>query len=225
MKKIAILLLMALMAVMAQTALAQGSGNCGTGWEYKDESAPFEYSGDKIIDKVIVKASTECFSFKYAGSGMVSSACYVVQGLGTSHVKVVNAPTAPEECHDISHVEFYADPNTATPTNPGPVDTPTNTATLETPFKFWTFTPTATEATQTPTSTGTIAAPPEETYTPTPPDTLPPPPPRKTKTPVVLLPETGQSGNNDGDGGWIGVASFAVVMAYLAFRAYLRRRE
>jgi hypothetical protein len=199
---------------------AQGQGNCGTDWIAKDENAPFVYDGDQIITKIIIKASTDCFGYTYKGRSMILTECYNISGLGTTRVKVSDAPDAPSECRAISHVEFYAN-------GEQPTLTPTRIAT--TPFKFWTFTPTITYPppnTPTPptyTPTVTLTLPPEVTLTSTPegtpPDTLPPPPPRKTKTPQVILPATGE------DNGALGTEElqwfFIVVFAGVIFAIVL----
>ena len=201
----------------------QGEGNCGTDWIAKDESAPFVYDGDQIITKVAIKASTECTVFNYdGGSSIRMGKCYVVTGLGTTHVKVAMAVNAPRpECHDISHVEFYA--GEIPPTNTrAPTFTPTGTLfptmslitpTEATPFKFWTFTPTVPSVTVTP--TGTATQPSEATDTPTSTTTQPPEitkkPPTPKTTATVILPNTGEGPPNDG-GGFVFPAVFLALL-------------
>jgi hypothetical protein len=181
----------------------QGQGNCRSNWVAKDESAPFEYDGDQIITKVIIKSGANCITF--GGNG--DNGCYRVSGIGSTSVKVWRIGEAGPECQEISHVEFYAEQveETATPTrtetNVPPTITPTSTTdptpteTATTPFKFWTPTPTTPtpsgtpENTVTPTqSTGT----PSVSESPTPNGTgTEPPDKRRSPTPPVLLPQTG----------------------------------
>lgn len=217
-----LIILIALIVLPVVPAQAQGKGNCGTDWIAKDDNAPFVYDGDQIITKIIIKASTDCFGYTFTGKSMILTECYNISGLGTTRVKVSDAPDAPSSCHAISHVEFYA-------SGEQPTLTPTRIAT--TPFKFWTFTPTTTPTTPVPptlTPTVTLTLPPnvtptvtpEVTLTATPPDTLPPPPPRKTKTPQVLLPMTGE------DNGALGTEElqwfFVVVFAGILFFMLLK---
>lgn len=159
--------------------LAQGEGNCGTGWVAKDEAAPYEYNGDQIITSVKIKAGTQCFTYH----NNTTDSCYSVTGLGTTHVQAENVTTS-SECKQISHVEFYSDsPPTPTNTPVTPSATPTNTPTFTATS---TNTPTATAtATNTPTPTATATNTPTPTATST--GTIVPPTPTSTGT---LVPPT-----------------------------------
>lgn len=226
-----------------------GQGDCGTGYIAKDGSAPFEYSGDQNVCKVMVKAGSQgqgeaCYGFKYPPANQ-SDGCYNVSGLGSSSVSVGGGGTSPE-CKEISHVEFYACEETNTPTSPPPAtstetstpeeatETPTQTATstdtdvptvtATTPFKFWTPTP----LTPTPPETATYT-PTASTFTPTfeitPPDTLPPPPKKKTGTPALLLPDTGFDGSEaNAEEPWYAPAVFLLALGAFFLLMRWRRR-
>ena len=157
-------------------------GNCGTGWIAKDESSPFEYDGDQVVCKVIVKAGSQgqedaCYGFKYPLANQTDG-CYNVKGLGSNSVVVTGGGSSPE-CKEISHVEFYGCATTDTPTStstsppseetappsPSPT-TPTATNTRPAQSTFtptpWTETPTSESPTETP---GTTELPPTVTST------------------------------------------------------------
>lgn len=145
--------------------LSQGTGNCSEGSVFKDEQSPWEYTGDQIITRVIIKAGSQiqgeaCFVFTQDGS----NGCYAVTGIGTNHV-VVTEVEGGTDCKEISHVEFYADEITPTPTEtPAPTDTPVPTPT-ETPV----VTPTpGTDPTPTVTPDPTATPTQSPTATPTP---------------------------------------------------------
>ena len=58
-------LALSLVLVPGEAAEVNGQGNCDTGWVYKDEVAPFGYSGPETIVKVIVKSGLGCFPLTY----------------------------------------------------------------------------------------------------------------------------------------------------------------
>lgn len=205
----------------------QGQGNCKAGAVAKDESAPFEYDGTQIITKVIIKSGQECISFKANGT----DGCYWVMGIGTTHVKVSRVGNPSPECQEVSHVEFYAEPQEDTAT-------PVSTATRETPFKFWTFTPTSTVATATQTVTATppmetptlTVSPTGQTGTPTEATNTPPeptgtntsPPRHRTATPQVLLPQTGEDGGGSAGNSGVGIVFPAVFLGLIVLFFVIR---
>ncbi|MHC4311224.1 MAG: hypothetical protein ACYSW3_01985 [Planctomycetota bacterium] len=247
----AILLWFAFEIALPQQPL-QGKGNCGEGAVAKDEDPPFKYSGSQDICKVKIKAGEACYGFSYPPASQ-SDGCYNVKGLGSSNVSVGGGGTS-EDCKEISHVEFYAcpdspptstntlrAPDTDTPTPTEPQATATETST-ESPTSTGTVTPeqsptvtTTVQITETPadTPTGTITVTPgdtpdntpTQTVTVTPPDTLPPPPKQKTGTPEVLLPDTGIDGRSiDENGSWLGIALLLFVL-FIAMVFLVRRRK
>lgn len=170
-------------ALLTSPAMAQGKGNCGSGYVEKlDGPGTVVYSGNQIIDYVIIKAGSQvqgdaCYKFTSNGN----DGCYSVSGLGTNTVTVTKIGDGPN-CKDISHVEFYVKPATKTPTKT-PVDTATNTPTntpTDTPTNTPTNTPTDTP-TNTPTSTPTQ---PVDTPTNTPTNTPTSPVDTPTNTPT-----------------------------------------
>lgn len=200
---IACLLVGIMFSFVTQTGEAATANNssCGTGYTSKDESAPFEYNGSKIIDKVIIKAGTGCFKLTKSDP---SNGCYKANGLGTSSVKVKMIGEEGPECQAISHVLFFGDdkppettepppattepppattespPTEVTPTDPTPTDpTPTDpTPTDPTPTDPTPTDPTPTEPTEVVTPTET------ETPTDSPETVTPTDPPAETPTPT-----------------------------------------
>jgi hypothetical protein len=97
-----------------EAATVNGLGNCSEGFISKDSSAPFKYTGDQNVCKVIVKAGSQnqpdqnaCTGIKFPPASQTDDrGCYKVSGLGSSSVSVSKVGTDPS-CKDISHVEFY----------------------------------------------------------------------------------------------------------------------
>jgi hypothetical protein len=186
---------------VTQTGEAATANNskCGSDYTSKDDSAPFEYKGSKIIDKVIIKAGDGCFKLKI---GDTSNSCYKASGLGTSSVKVKMIGEEGPSCQAISHVLFFGDdpkpptteppPTDVTPTEPTPTEaTPTEpTPTEATPTEPTPTEPTPTEPTPTE-PTPTDPTPTEPTPTdPTPTDPTPtdPTPTEPTDSPETVTP-------------------------------------
>jgi hypothetical protein len=161
-KKILITLVLTVAFLGGVPEVAYADSVCDTGAdnEHKDNSGPpwsFTASAGDVINKIVIKAGTECFSFTFPPKNQANG-CYEVGGLGTSSAWARDLPYPAQGCHEISHVNFYTFGITPTPTNT-PTNTPTQTSTP-------TFTPTSTSVpTDTPTVTPTEN--PEETWTPT----------------------------------------------------------
>jgi hypothetical protein len=158
-----------------------------------------------------------------------------------------STPTSPPEDTATPTTPFTSTPTEteAPPTEtPTPDPTPTETETeppgtgtsTSTPNTSETPTPTEPNDTPTPptgTSTwtpGPTVTPPSVTVTITTTSTVTPTGPKreKTGTPQVRLPDTGFAGSDSddgGSGGWIGVVTLGIIMAYFAFSAWLRRRD
>jgi hypothetical protein len=169
---------------VTQTGEAATANNskCGSDYTSKDDSAPFEYKGSKIIDKVIIKAGDGCFKLKI---GDTSNSCYKASGLGTSSVKVKMIGEEGPSCQAISHVLFFGDDPKPPTTEPPPTDV---TPTEPTPTEATPTEPTPTEATPTE-PTPTEPTPTEPTPTePTPTDPTPTEPTPTDPTPTDPTP-------------------------------------
>jgi hypothetical protein len=200
---VAALVSLAILWLSPLQVISAGQGNCESGYVYKDESSPFTYSGEQIINKVIVKAGSEqstddpCTEFTQDGN----NGCYAVIGLGTTNVSVTKIGEG-RNCKDISHVEFYSEGQapTSTPTvtptlTPKATNTPTSTPTpttklTPTPTVKVTITPTGK-----PTATLTPTIKPSKTPTPTATPTVTPTPTNEpTNTPTPTPTEDGRGG-------------------------------
>ena len=110
-----------------QEKKARSETSCDIGSFYKDESAPYEYSGNRIVSEVGVKAGTGCDFFKINAT----SECYQITGLGTTEV-LVRQIRSDNVCKGISHVAFFSTQSvnpTSTPTTPAISATPSKTRT------------------------------------------------------------------------------------------------
>jgi hypothetical protein len=181
---IACLVIGIMFSFVTQTGEAATANNskCGSDYTSKDDSAPFEYKGSKIIDKVIIKAGDSCFKLKI---GDTSNSCYKASGLGTSSVKVKMIGEEGPSCQAISHVLFFGDDPKPPTTEPPPTDV---TPTEPTPTEATPTEPTPTEATPTE-PTPTEPTPTEPTPTePTPTDPTPTEPTPTDPTPTDPTP-------------------------------------
>lgn len=221
----------------------QGKGNCGD-WDHKTGSAPFKWDAPSgyIIDKVIIKAGTNCFVFKSNGS----DGCYKVNGIGTGSAKASRVGEPSPECKEISHVEFYIDEKEEPPTDT-PIPPPTTAAP---PTETETTEPTPTETLPLPTDTPPVGTdtptlPPGVTPTVTPTgEESPPPatettvPPEVTDTPkekekvsptpvIVALPQTGffeaNGGNAIADTLIFPITFVAIVAVIVVIRLIIRK--
>lgn len=194
---------------VAATPPGNPPGNCGSGFVEKDKSSPYSYSGLFSIGYVIVKAGDEhstdhpCVQINSNGS----NGCYEVSGLGSTSVTVWKVGSG-SDCKNISHVEFYAQGASLTPTI-GPTFTPTPTrhCPCGSPTPTVTETPTPTETpVPTPTATPEVTPTPGEELSPTPTpgggeEATPTPTTKPTPTPTNTPSTGGGDGESGGDGG------------------------
>ncbi len=145
-------------ATISPSIKAQGLGNCGSGFEFKDETDPYTYTSTNTITSVVVKAGSAnqedgaCTTFTTDGT----DGCYSVTGIGTNTATVTKVGSG-RDCKDISHAEFFA--TVASTPSPTPTPTPDVTPT-PTPSASPSATP---SATPTPTPTPTPTATPSST--------------------------------------------------------------